>query len=139
MRVYVAGRRSDKSLVRGVQEILIAAGHEITFDWTGPNGERRDDWSDVPDRARELSTRERHAVRSADMLVLVGSEPHGGLGCFIETGMALALGIPVLVVGLVRESVFWYLPIVERLESIYALNDWLMVEQEVARWCSWHM
>ena len=33
-RVYVAGKWEDKRRVKEVQNILIEAGHAITFDWT---------------------------------------------------------------------------------------------------------
>jgi len=125
MRVYIASKGPDIDLCRGVQAMVLAAGHEITFDWTGPDGEFRDDWSEHPERARALSTRERDAVRSANVLVLCTTEPTGGLGCWIETGMALALNIPVIVLGPARESVFWYLPQVERVPDLDAFSEWL--------------
>ena len=115
MKIYVAGRTQEIERVRAVQKICIDAGHEITFDWTGPEGDIRTDWSMEAERARELSRRERRAVFVADVLVLCGPEPHGGLGCFIETGMAIGMRKPVIVIEPVRESVFWYLPGVKRI------------------------
>jgi hypothetical protein len=114
LQVYVAGRLADMERVRTVQAIVRAVGARITFDWTGPEGDQRSDWSAESERAAELSLRERRAVVDADLLVLCGPDPHGGLGCFIEAGMALGRGIPVIVLEPVRESVFWYLPGVRR-------------------------
>lgn len=115
MRLYVAGSTKAIPDVRAVIEICRYGGHEITFDWTGEEGEIRSDWSANGERAAELATLERDAVNTADALVLV-APPEGvpGLGCWTEVGMALGRGIPVLLVGTPRESVFWYLPHVRR-------------------------
>lgn len=43
MRVYVAGRTTDIERVRSVIAAVEKAGHEITFDWTGSEGEIRTD------------------------------------------------------------------------------------------------
>lgn len=120
MRVYVAGRTKDVGTVQRVQSMVRGVGHEITFNWTGVEGEIRDSWASDPTRAREISSLERDAVRDADMLVLVWHE-HGGLGALIETGMALAQGKRVIVYGVPRESVFWYAPGVEMAPDAIAL------------------
>lgn len=122
MRVYVASSAQDFERVRAVQAVVRAAGHEVTFDWTdieNPESlaEVREDWTGNPDRARVLARRERRAVISADVLVLCGPTPPHGLGCFIETGMALARGVIVIVIEPIRESVFWYLPGVIRCQA----------------------
>lgn len=120
LRVYVAGRTEDVERVRRVQQIVFDVGGEVTFDWTGPEGDIRKDWRGSSDRARELAQRERRAVLDANVLVLCGPDPHGGLGCFIETGMAMARGgIDIFVIEPVRESVFWYLPGVVRCSEGY--------------------
>lgn len=43
MKVYVAGRTSQRARVRHMQWLLTERGHEITFDWTGAEGEIRPD------------------------------------------------------------------------------------------------
>lgn len=129
MRIYVAGRTSEIEKVQMVQERLKAHGHDITFDWTSEEeGEVRADWSAYPGRAAEISGLERRAIEAADAVVLVGygcdEQSRGGLGCFIEVGMALALETPVVIWGPARESVFWYstgreaLPLVDRAAHI---------------------
>jgi hypothetical protein len=117
MRVYVAGRTADQERVRRVQGLCREAGHTITFDWTGPDGDIRSDWRSEAERAAELSKRELEAVATADVLVLCGPDPHGGLGCYIETGMAMAMGLSIVIIEPVRESVFWYLPGVVRCQE----------------------
>lgn len=125
MRVYVAGRIRYIRQVRAAQAAVLSAGHKLTFDWTGPEGETRHDWSEAPQKARRLSERERQAVLTSHVVVLVGhgcEEGGGGLGCFIEVGIALATGISVIVYGPARESVFWYMPNVTRCETIEELE-----------------
>lgn len=122
MRAYVAGRTGDIERVRRVQAICEDAGCAITFDWTGPEGEIRKDWTGYAARAGELAQRERDAVRTANVLVLCGPDPHGGLGCFIEAGMALAYEVSIVIVGPVRESVFWYAPGVVRCEEGFLIE-----------------
>jgi hypothetical protein len=106
--------------VRVVQRTLRDAGHLITFDWTDmSNGGRiEEDWGPYADEATGHALKERAAVLRADVLVLVAPAEKGrGLGCFLETGIAIGAGIPVLILGNMRESVFWYLPRVWRVGS----------------------
>lgn len=118
MRVYVAGSTKGVSRVQVVMAEVRRGGHEITFDWTGAEGEIRDnqaDWANDLRRATELSGLERDAVLTADALVLVAPPANvAGLGCWMEVGIALGRQIPVLLVDGPRESLFWYLPNVYR-------------------------
>lgn len=113
MRVYIAGRTSQADAVNRVQELFVQAGHSITHDWTGPEGGIKPDWSHNREEAREVAIKDRDGVAKADAVILCGwgcEEGGGGLGCFIEVGIAFALWIPVIILGPCRESVFWYLP-----------------------------
>lgn len=115
MRVYVAGSTKGISRVQHVMAECQRGGHEITFDWTGAEGEIRADWSSDIGRANELATVERDAVLSADALVLVAPPKDvAGLGCWTEVGIAIGRPIPVVLVDDPRESVFWYLPNIRR-------------------------
>lgn len=118
MKVYVAGRTKNLDEVHAIQEIVMQRGHEINHDWTDPTiGEVRDSWSDSPDRARQVATLDFLAATGADGIILCGygcEEGGGGLGCFIEAGLAMASGVPMVILGPCRESVFWYAPFVLR-------------------------
>lgn len=105
--VYVAGSTKDTDRVMAMQSDLIYAGCRITFDWTGPEGAIRGDWSKETDTAHRISNRERDAVKEAEAVVVL--PPDRGLGCWIEVGMALAHHTPVYVLESDRESVFWYI------------------------------
>lgn len=118
MRVYVAGRTKNIEEVNLIQTLVLSHGHEITHDWTDVEGEGkgeiRSDWSEAPERARQVATLDFLGVVNADGVILCGygcdEENKGGLGCFIECGLALASGIPLIILGPARESVFWYSP-----------------------------
>jgi len=95
MRIYVAAKFEEKANVRRWYERLTAAGFTVTHDWTV------EDDSAIP--AEELRTY--HAkcakadvdgVRTADAMLML---PHArGQGMFIELGVAIAHGLPVIVI-----------------------------------------
>lgn len=81
MRVYVAGSSRRPERARKVIKDIEGAGHEITFDWTGPEGELRPDL-DPNDLAVE-STTKGHGIlheRDVDHVVLIEHKPTGKTG-----------------------------------------------------------
>lgn len=119
-RVYVAGSTRDVERVNAVQQIAVAFGCEIVFDWTGAEGEIRTDgsWDTVPERGARIALREVAACQEADLIILLFPPNGGGLGCWIEMGAGLATGAEVWVVGAARDSVFWQHPNVVRLDDV---------------------
>lgn len=124
MKVYVAGKagREGAALARNAMYALEAAGHEITLDWTMFASQRELS----PPQRRNVASQMIHAVNQADALVLariqgrkehgIGGHPEGEpLGAYIELGMALAWGKPVVV--LPRASIFWTLDNVHQVEN----------------------
>lgn len=113
MKVYVAGSTKEKGRVNQVQELCTARGWQITFDWTrskeeGGEGDVRVFWDKEPERARELSLRERQAIREADVLILVWPEVTTGLGCHYETAWGMDACAETWIMGCPRDSVFFY-------------------------------
>lgn len=94
MRVYVAGKWSPATVarVREVQAQLIGAGHVISYDWTTDEG------NGTGSATQALN--DMNGVLTADVFVLV-AEDHDVVYCgaVAELGMALAIGIPVYVLG----------------------------------------
>lgn len=119
-RVYVAGSTRDVENVNAVQSVARAFGCEITFDWTGAEGEIRTDgsWDTAAEKGAEIATREIAACVDADLVILLSPPNGGGLGCWIEMGAALASGAEVWVVDPRRDSVFWQHPAVTRLPDV---------------------
>jgi len=115
MKVYVAGSTKDRERVREVMDVIQEAGHTLTFNWLGPEGEIRASWKEDPERAREIAQSEIQGVRDAEVVVLVLHDKI--LGAAIETGAAMMSETPVIVFGNHRESVFWYLPNVIQIED----------------------
>lgn len=120
MRVYVAGSTRDVERVNGIQDAVRASGHEITFDWTGAEGEIRTDgsWDTAPEAGARIAQREVEASRAADLTILLYPPGGGGLGCWIEMGATLAGGGEVWVVEPARDSVFWQHPNVTIFSSV---------------------
>lgn len=106
--IYVAAR----NMARAEEVIgeLRAAGHAIADDWTAHYCE-----GDGAERA----AREVEAIRAADLLVYLW-EPKGESSCY-ETGMAMALGKPVIAVAPGHDSFFFRLPNVRRVADDAAI------------------
>ena len=128
MKVYVAGALTNASAVQVAQEALVAAGHELSLDWTrGPDIDFVDGYdSDLAASAR-IAAADLDAVMRADAVVVVASE-HEGRGMFVELGAALARAregdlAHVVVVGPIHhDSVFYYHPAVQRAATV---EEWL--------------
>lgn len=128
MRIYVAGPLSDAERVQAVQTTLIAAGHELTLDWSrGPDIEL-DEYGSRPDVSAEIARADLDAVLTADAVLVVASE-HDGRGMFVELGVALAqarrgeLEHVVVVFAIRHESVIYYHPAVLRVATV---DEWLL-------------
>lgn len=118
---YLAGSTKELERVERVKTVLLYQGHSLTFDWAGAEGEVRmgdgdDTWDHAPLAARDLSQKEVNAVMDADVLILLCPPRGRGLGCYLETGVALGNDIDVWVSherpGTERDSVFWHHPAV---------------------------
>ncbi|HET7531978.1 MAG TPA: hypothetical protein VFJ83_02430 [Nocardioidaceae bacterium] len=128
VKIYVAGPLADTKNVQAVQSAVVAAGHELTLDWSrGPDVTFEDDYGSLPAVSAMLATEDLDAVLRADAVLVVASE-HDGRGMFVELGAALARARHgdlehVVVIGPIRhESVFYYHPAVRR---VSAVDEWL--------------
>ena len=82
MKIYVAGKWTDKERVSKIMRILEKHGHEITFDWTVSENKN----------FKESAIHDIRGVKEADAFYLVYSEDMKG--AWTEFGAALALGLP---------------------------------------------
>ena len=112
--VYVAARWETKDDAAKLRDALAERGIGCTSRWL----EEEPSLGDVPEeKKRRVAGMDALEVRRAQALVLWNPpEKHrqGTGGCHVEVGMALALGIPVLVVG-GGSNVFHWLPGVTRI------------------------
>lgn len=126
MKVYVSGPVSDTMTVQRVQSAVVAAGHELTLDWSADVSFAQG-YASKPQLSAKLAQEELDAVLAADALVVVASR-HDGRGMFVELGAALARASRgelehIVIVGQIRhESVFYFHPLVRR---VLAVEDWL--------------
>lgn len=128
MKVYVAGPLADAAAVRAVQDAVVAAGHQLSLDWTrGPDVAFADGYESDLAMSADIATTDLDGVMDADAVLVVASE-HEGRGMFVELGAALARAregdlAHVVIVGHVRhDSVFYYHPAVQRASTV---EEWL--------------
>lgn len=125
MRIYVAGPVADTVTVQKVQDAVLAAGHELTLDWSADVSFAEGFASQI-DRSARMAKEELDAVIAADAVLVVASE-HDGRGMFVELGVALArasrgdLDHVVLIGEIHHESVFYFHPLVQRVPTV---EDW---------------
>lgn len=135
MKIYVAGPLSDSVNVRAVQAAVIAAGHQLTLDWTASDATFDGDYASDLDRSARIAADDLDAVLNADAVLVVASQ-HEGRGMFVELGAALSrarqgeLEHVVLVGPIQHDSVFYYHPTVRRVSTI---EDWLSTVAKVDR------
>lgn len=86
MKFYIAGKFSDKKIVRECQSTLIDLGYEITYDWTSHDETALKDVSQLG----QFAARDIQGVLDADHLVaLFYDETYDYRGTFTEIGIAL--------------------------------------------------
>jgi hypothetical protein len=127
MKIYVSGPVSDTVTVQQVQNAVVAAGHELTLDWSA-DVSFVEGYASQPERSARMAQEELDAVIAAEA-VLVEASRHDGRGMFVELGAALACASRgeldhVVIVGEIHhESVFYFHPLVQR---VSAVEDWLI-------------
>jgi nucleoside 2-deoxyribosyltransferase len=108
MKVYVATKWEEKGRAREVMDQLEAAGHSITYDWTTSE-----------QFSSEQARLDLYGVMTADALVFLAEQDLNYRGAYVELGVALATGIPVIVVGrAIDRCLFVTLPTVRRVHSV---------------------
>ncbi|CAB4950507.1 unannotated protein [freshwater metagenome] len=111
-----------------MQQAVVAAGHQLSLDWTrGPDVNFADGYDSDLAVSAQIAVADLDGVMNADAVIVVASE-HQGRGMFVELGAALARAregdlAHVVVVGTVQhDSVFFYHPAVQRASTV---DEWL--------------
>lgn len=115
MNVYIATSIGNVDAYRTVRQVLSEMNIGITFDWTCA---RELDHTFPGPEHTERALVDLNGVRGADFVVVLLS---GGNGTHVELGYALALGKPVLMLGVYDAkyiSVFHHHPLVTRALTI---------------------
>lgn len=121
MKFYIATRLENYAKHNELRDMLVADGHEITYDWTvhGPV------WRNGMKAIRDVALLERGGVRDADF---VAALLPGGRGTHAEIGMALAYEKfvfatgPAEMFGATPETcAFYHDPLVVQCESLASI------------------
>ncbi len=88
MRVYVATKYENRVRAQEVMELLRELGHEITYDWTTNE-----------QVSAQQAALDAQGVATADALIFIAEEAYAYAGAYVEMGIAIGRGIPVLVLG----------------------------------------
>jgi nucleoside 2-deoxyribosyltransferase len=115
MKVYVAAPWVCKDKARNVGRLLTAAGFEITEEWW--------DHPEVPGYLKDATNPELrgqaindiHGVVKADLFILLNLQVSEGKA--VETGMAILLGLPIILYG-GKSNLFHYCDEVYEVDSI---------------------
>jgi hypothetical protein len=102
-KVYVSS--FDLLAARHVRDVLTAAGHAVTSTWHEPGSARAtadEDWRGLIGGRNDLE------IRSSDVLVLVACKNDVPGGKFVEAGIAIGAGKPVVVLGHRENRVLWH-------------------------------
>lgn len=123
MKIYLAGAWSRREELRGYADDVGLLGlEECVSRWLWVEEQEDQPPEADLDRYAEMDIED---VRSCDLLVLFSGGGRGGR--HVETGVALALGKPVLVVG-ERENIFHHLcPCVGSWRDVQPVVEWLMM------------
>lgn len=82
MRFYIASGLENAETVRRVAEVLKAAGHTHTYDWT----EHGNVQNEGQERMTEVADLEKRGVLNADMVIVLLP---GGRGTHVELGIGI--------------------------------------------------
>lgn len=132
-KFYIATALERAADHKFIKEALIAAGHEITYDWTthGSVQDKPHTWCDV-------AQNEINGVIDADVVIVLLP---GGRGTHTELGIALGNATPIIIVGdqvdaTGRTCIFYHDTTVRRVSDAlltkgYAMTDFLELFKEV--------
>lgn len=85
MKFYIASRLENSETVKRVADVLKAAGHIQTYDWTTHGSVQKEG----KQRLTEVAENERAGVKDADVIIVILP---GGRGTHAELGIALGSG-----------------------------------------------
>ena len=116
MRVYIAAPWIERALACGVEVALEKQGFESTATWLQLP-------EDAPEGGNQLEAQQNiRDIMHADLLVLPNMQGRGHetRGKAVETGIAIKLGLPIILMG-VKTNVFHHLAGVEIVPNLPTL------------------
>ena len=95
MKFYIATTITNWLNHNKVRDVLVAAGHQITYDWT-VNPDQGDLRGKSDERLQEVAQEEMQGIRDADFVAVLLP---GGVGTHAEIGAAYILSKPTIING----------------------------------------
>jgi nucleoside 2-deoxyribosyltransferase len=117
MRFYVAGKYSERKLIREVMNELESMGHTITEDWT-----KHTDLN----KALIYAVRDTNGVKNCDALVEIMINHNTYQGAWVEFGIAIACDKPIYLIGDAGDDcIFTKYPLVTRFKTLERFYDFI--------------
>jgi len=104
MKIYVAACKQDKAQM--MASTLDNNGFDIVSTWVYKVFKRTADYTEEEREA--IAVRDTEEVKKADAMVLISDDEYYAGGKFVEAGVALGLGIPILVLGRRENILLWH-------------------------------
>lgn len=129
--IYLSAQFEDAAILRDARAKLASLGYTVTSRWldagtavpaTAQAGE-----AGAGERLAAIAVQDLEDIRAADVVVVYNPPEAcaiGRGGRHVETGFALALGKPIVVVG-ARGNVFHWLPDIAVVKDWTDLHEWL--------------
>lgn len=108
IKIYIAAPWKNKEEAKAAKKICEDAGLEVTSRWIELHGDKEKDDPTNIKYFEEEATHDVQDVYRCDILILLNIQKSEGKAA--ETGMAMAWGKPVILVG-ERSNIFHYLPV----------------------------
>jgi nucleoside 2-deoxyribosyltransferase len=126
LKVYLAAPYQKKEDIRNYAKELRSLGIEVTSRWIDEPDKPNVQLKDVDAAMLRLYAGHDVAdVQAADVFVLF-TDPTKTIirqGRTVESGLAIAFGMPIVAVGLEFENIFHYLPQFTHFETWYDVRD----------------
>lgn len=121
IRVYIASKTQYAGQFLDYRAAWQREGLDLHCRWFQEvlNGEAqgRSEKDLTPEECRKIWFDDAEDIASSDFLIIYGSALDRLRGAFVEAGMALALGIPVIVVGATDFGTWIHHPLCERVAN----------------------
>lgn len=117
MKMYIAGKYSEREFIRQIMDELESLGHVIAEDWT-----KHTDLN----QALIYAVRDTNGVKNSDALVEIMINPNTYQGAWVEFGIAIACDKPIYLIGDAGDDcIFTKYPLVTKFKTRYEFYQFL--------------
>lgn len=129
MRVYIATSFKNKEGFNNLKDLLEAAGHTITHDWSKDDASKYKDGPEKELYLMDCAIKSIGGICQAEAVVLLAAPDMAG--AFVEMGLAIGAGVSVIVLDAFKEGnrdcIFYRLPGSGLFQHIRNTDDLLSV------------